>query len=97
MQFIAQDISNPEFSYQVLRKDGAVRDVSVSIALVRDSAGTPIGFRGILQRYYRTQASGGTAETGCENGSDRETGRGNCARLQQLVDGHHGLHDHART
>jgi PAS domain S-box-containing protein len=42
-------ISNPEFSYQVIRKDEVMRDVSVSIALIRDSAGSPIGFRGIFR------------------------------------------------
>lgn len=42
-------ISNPEFSYQVIRKDGTMRDVSVSIALMRNSAGTPVGFSGILR------------------------------------------------
>jgi two-component system, cell cycle sensor histidine kinase and response regulator CckA len=42
-------VSNPEFSYQVARKDGVIRDVSVSIALMRDSAGTPMGFRGIFR------------------------------------------------
>ncbi len=42
-------ISNPEFSYKVFRKDGTVRDVSVSIAPVRDSNNEPIGFRGIFR------------------------------------------------
>ncbi|MDQ7785689.1 MAG: PAS domain S-box protein [Desulfomonilaceae bacterium] len=42
-------IPNPEFSYQVIRKDGSVRDVSVSIALMRDSGGDPNGFRGIFR------------------------------------------------
>ncbi len=42
-------VSNPEFSYQAFRKDGTRRDVSLSIALIRDSAGTPAGFRGIFR------------------------------------------------
>jgi two-component system, cell cycle sensor histidine kinase and response regulator CckA len=42
-------IANPEFSYQVRRKDGAVRDISVSIALMGDGAGTTTGFRGIFR------------------------------------------------
>lgn len=42
-------ISNPEFTYQIMRKDGTWRDVSVSITLMRDGNGTPCGFRGILR------------------------------------------------
>jgi two-component system, cell cycle sensor histidine kinase and response regulator CckA len=42
-------ISNPEFTYQVFRKDGTRRDVSVSIALIRDSEQPPEGFRGIFR------------------------------------------------
>ncbi len=42
-------VSNPEFAYQVFRKDGRVRDVSVSIALIRDNVGRATGFRGIFR------------------------------------------------
>jgi two-component system, cell cycle sensor histidine kinase and response regulator CckA len=42
-------VSNPEFSYQVRRKDGLIRDVSVSIALTKDSTDTITGFRGIFR------------------------------------------------
>lgn len=40
---------NPGFNYQITRKDGATRDVSVSIVLMEDSDERPCGFRGILR------------------------------------------------
>ena len=40
---------NPGFNHQILRKDGTARDVSVSIALMKDSDGRPCGFRGIYR------------------------------------------------
>ncbi|MBI5570847.1 MAG: PAS domain S-box protein [Desulfomonile tiedjei] len=42
-------IPNPEFTYEMMRKDGATRYVSISISLARDNAGQPAGFRGILK------------------------------------------------
>ncbi|MFH1112970.1 MAG: PAS domain S-box protein [Pseudomonadota bacterium] len=42
-------VPNPEFSYQAFRKDGTRRDVSLSIALIRDAARNPVGFRGIFR------------------------------------------------
>ena len=35
--------------WQLIRKDGSLRDVTVSISLVRDDQGQPRGFRGVLQ------------------------------------------------
>ena len=35
------------FDYELLRKDGIVRNVQVSVSLIRDHAGRPVGFRGI--------------------------------------------------
>lgn len=37
------------FEWQIIRKDGAHRDVEVSIVLIRDAEGNPTGFRGILR------------------------------------------------
>jgi PAS domain S-box-containing protein len=37
------------FEWQVIRKDGARRDVEVSISLIRDRDGHPTGFRGIVR------------------------------------------------
>jgi diguanylate cyclase (GGDEF)-like protein/PAS domain S-box-containing protein len=38
---------NKEFGWQITRKDGAKRYIEGSISLLKDSAGRPIGFRGI--------------------------------------------------
>ncbi|HLG13771.1 MAG TPA: PAS domain S-box protein [Blastocatellia bacterium] len=38
-----------DFSYQIRRKDGAVRHVESSISLKRDGAGQPVGFLGIIR------------------------------------------------
>ncbi len=35
------------FDYELLRKDGVVRNVQVSVSLIRDHEGRPVGFRGI--------------------------------------------------
>jgi PAS domain S-box-containing protein len=37
------------FEWQVIKKDGALRDVEVSISLIRDREGHPTGFRGIVR------------------------------------------------
>jgi PAS domain S-box-containing protein len=36
-----------EFSWQVIRKDGCRRDVEISVSLLKNSSGQPIGFYGI--------------------------------------------------
>lgn len=41
--------AHPGFDYEILRKDGTKRSVSVSISLIRDSGGVPSGFRGIFR------------------------------------------------
>lgn len=41
--------AHPGFDYEILRKDGATRSVSVSISLIRDAQGDPSGFRGIFR------------------------------------------------
>ncbi|GAG03215.1 unnamed protein product, partial [marine sediment metagenome] len=38
---------NKIFDYELLRKDGAKRHMDVSVSLMKDSKGQPIGFRGI--------------------------------------------------
>lgn len=40
---------NKGFYYQVVRKDGARRDASASVAVIRNKDGKPTGFRGILR------------------------------------------------
>jgi two-component system, cell cycle sensor histidine kinase and response regulator CckA len=40
---------NPGFNYQSIRKDGSIKDVSVSISLIKDADGQPRGFRGIFR------------------------------------------------
>ncbi|MEW6136904.1 MAG: PAS domain S-box protein [Thermodesulfobacteriota bacterium] len=42
-------IPNRSISFEVTRKDGAKREVSAGISLIRDSDGAPTGFRGILR------------------------------------------------
>ncbi len=42
-------IPNPGFSFQVIRKDGTIRDASVSIALLREPEGKPVGFHGTFR------------------------------------------------
>jgi len=37
------------FEWQIIRKDGDLRDIEVSAALILDKAGNPTGFRGIVQ------------------------------------------------
>src|SRR5581483_5310369 len=37
---------NPRVEYQVMRKDGAIRSIEISIALIRDEQDQPKGFRG---------------------------------------------------
>jgi len=37
------------FEWQIIRKDGAHRDIEVSISLIRDREGHPTGFRGIVR------------------------------------------------
>jgi PAS domain S-box-containing protein len=37
------------FDWEIIRKDGIKRDVEASISLMRDMAGRPIGFRGIVR------------------------------------------------
>jgi two-component system sensor histidine kinase UhpB len=37
------------FEWQIIRKDGARRDIEVSISLIRDMEAHPIGFRGIVR------------------------------------------------
>jgi two-component system, cell cycle sensor histidine kinase and response regulator CckA len=37
------------FNYQIIRKEGSRRDASVSISLIKDADGQPIGFRGIMR------------------------------------------------
>src|SRR5208337_1706119 len=37
------------FDHEVTRKDGTKRNVTISISLVRDSSGQPLGFRGICR------------------------------------------------
>ena len=41
--------SHPGFNCQIIRKDGSIRDISVSISLIRDEDGLPKGFRGIMR------------------------------------------------
>lgn len=41
--------ANSGFNYEVIRRDGTKRDVSVSITLMKDATGKPYGFRGILR------------------------------------------------
>jgi PAS domain S-box-containing protein len=38
-----------DFEWQIIRKDGDRRDIEVSISLIRNMEGHPIGFRGILR------------------------------------------------
>ena len=73
---------NPGFHYQVIRKDGARRDVSVSVALSRDKEGKPIGFRGILRDITKQKQLEETTTTGIQDGSHWTFGRRDRARLQ---------------
>jgi two-component system sensor histidine kinase/response regulator len=41
--------SAKEIEYQVIRKDGTRRFVEASVSLIRNAAGQPVGFRGILR------------------------------------------------
>lgn len=36
-------------NYEVLKKDGSIRHIDLSISLLRDGSGNPVGFRGISQ------------------------------------------------
>ncbi len=42
-------VPNSESSFEIVRKDGKKRWVSVSIALVKDATGRPAGFRGVFR------------------------------------------------
>lgn len=46
-QIYRTGVSVEKFEYQIQREDGELRDLEVSAALIRDSAGNPVGFRGI--------------------------------------------------
>jgi PAS domain S-box-containing protein len=35
------------FDYQLIHRDGKIRDLEISVSLIRDAEGNPIGFRGI--------------------------------------------------
>jgi PAS domain S-box-containing protein len=43
------------FDHEVTRKDGTKRNVTISISLVRDSSGQPLGFRGICRDITERQ------------------------------------------
>lgn len=50
-----EPVSNLEF--EVIRKDGTIMNSEISVALIKDSAGTPVGFRGVVRDVTkRTQA-----------------------------------------
>jgi diguanylate cyclase (GGDEF)-like protein/PAS domain S-box-containing protein len=38
-----------EIGWQIIRKDGAKRDIEASVSLLKDSSGKPTGFRGIIR------------------------------------------------
>ncbi|OGP49373.1 MAG: hypothetical protein A2Y79_09615 [Deltaproteobacteria bacterium RBG_13_43_22] len=39
------------FDYEIIRKDGQVAYLNMSVSLIRDAKGNPIGFRGIVQDF----------------------------------------------
>jgi PAS domain S-box-containing protein len=41
--------------YEIIRKDGAIKTLELSASLMRDSAGTPVGFRGIVRDVTERQ------------------------------------------
>jgi PAS domain S-box-containing protein len=61
---------NPEFTFEIVRKDGARRWASISIALVRDANGRPVGFHGVLRDITARRKVGGPASSE-EDGQDR--------------------------
>jgi PAS domain S-box-containing protein len=48
---------NKVFGYELIRKDGRIRVVEVSISLIRNSIGEPVGFRGIARDVTEGSAS----------------------------------------
>jgi PAS domain S-box-containing protein len=45
------------FGWSLIRADGMVRDVETSVSLVRDRAGSPAGFRGVIRDVTERKAS----------------------------------------
>ena len=71
------------FEAGYVRKDGGKLVAEISVSLIRDSGGKPIGFRGYLARHHRAQAGGRreivssrAASAVAENGSHWPAGRG---------------------
>jgi two-component system, cell cycle sensor histidine kinase and response regulator CckA len=48
-QVYATGVPNPDFTFEIVRKDGSRRYVSVSISLMRNDAGQACGFRGAFR------------------------------------------------
>ena len=59
MREVLEKGSLKEREYQVLRKDGRTIPVEMSVSLVNDAAGAPIGFAGISRDLTARQCDGG--------------------------------------
>ena len=90
--------------YKVIQKDGEPKDLELSVSLIRDAAGRPAGFRGVVRDVSgrkRDEGDRKKLEGQLQQAQKMEAigtpGRRHCPRLQQHPHGHPGQRVAARS